>query len=81
MTEAKSELTVRVEDVLKRLVAPAMELDGTGIEVVAVEDGIASVRLGDVCASCPATLMTVITGMEAELRKHVPEIEMIEAVA
>jgi len=48
--------------------------------VVAVEDGIASVRLAGVCASCPSSLMTVVTGMEAELRKHVPEVEMIEAV-
>lgn len=81
MTTTAADLRGRVEDALKRHVAPAMELDGTGIEVVAVENGIASVRLGEVCASCPATLMTVITGMEAELRKHVPEVEMIEAVA
>ena len=81
MNTTKSELATRVEDALKRHVAPAMELDGTGIEVVAVENGVASVRLGEVCASCPATLMTIITGMEAELRRHVPEVEMIEAVA
>jgi len=31
MTVAKSELAARVEDALKRLVAPAMELDGSGI--------------------------------------------------
>lgn len=80
MSAPQSELAARVEDVLKRLVAPAMELDGSGIEVVVVADGIASVRLAGVCASCPASLMTVVTGMEAELRAHVPEVEMIEAV-
>jgi len=80
MNAPRTELAARVEDVLKRVVAPAMELDGSGIEVVAVEDGIASVRVAGVCASCPSSLMTVVTGMEAELRKHVPEVEMIEAV-
>jgi Fe-S cluster biogenesis protein NfuA len=80
MTAPQSELAARVEDALKRFVAPAMELDGSGIEVVAVEDGIASVRLAGVCASCPSSLMTVVTGMEAELKKHVPEIDIIEAV-
>jgi len=80
MNAPRTELAARVEDVLKRVVAPAMELDGGSIEVVAVEDGIASVRLAGVCASCPSSLMTVVTGMEAELRKHVPEVEMIEAV-
>ena len=32
------------------------------------------------CAGCPATIMTVITSLESELRKLVPEVEVIEAV-
>ena len=43
-------------------------------------DGIASVRLTGVCAGCPATIMTVITSLEEELRKKVPEVEILEAV-
>jgi Fe-S cluster biogenesis protein NfuA len=50
------------------------------IEVVAVEDGIASVRLAGACASCPASLTTLILGLEQELKKHVPEVDIIEAV-
>ena len=80
MTAPKSELAARVEDALRRHVAPAMELDGREIEVVAVADGIASVRLAGACASCPATIPMLITGLEAELRKHVPEVDIIEAV-
>lgn len=80
MSVGKSELALKVEDALKRYAAPAMELDGREIEVVEVENGIASVRLGAVCASCPATLMTVISGLEAELRKYVPEVDILEAV-
>jgi Fe-S cluster biogenesis protein NfuA len=33
-----------------------------------------------VCAGCPATIMTVITSLEEELRKRVPEVEILEAV-
>ncbi len=51
-----------------------------GRRVVDFEDGIAQVRLSGACAGCPATIMTVITGLEAELRKRVPEVEVIEAV-
>lgn len=74
------DLRSRVEDALRVHAAPAMALDGGGIEVVEVADGIASVRLSGACAGCPATIMTIITGLEHELRKHVPEVDMIEAV-
>ena len=70
----------RVSDALKTHIAPALELDGSGIEVVEVADGIASVRLSGVCSGCPATIMTIITQLEQELKRHVPEIEFLEAV-
>ena len=70
----------RVQEVLRTRVAPAMELDGSEIEVLEIFNGIASVRLGAICSSCPATLMTVISGMEQELRRHLPEIEILESV-
>jgi Fe-S cluster biogenesis protein NfuA len=38
------------------------------------------VRLNGVCSGCPATVMFLIRGMEEELRRHVPEIEYLEAV-
>ena len=70
----------RVEHALKAEIAPALLLDGNGIEVLGVSDGIARVRLTGVCAGCPATIMTVITSLEDELRKRVPEVEVLEAV-
>jgi Fe-S cluster biogenesis protein NfuA len=70
----------RVEHALKHDIAPALSLDGNGIDVLEVENGIASVRLTGVCAGCPATIMTVITGLENELRRLVPEVEILEAV-
>jgi Fe-S cluster biogenesis protein NfuA len=70
----------RVETALRAEIAPALALDGNGIEVLDVTDGIAQVRLTGACAGCPATIMTVITSLEDELRKRVPEVEVIEAV-
>lgn len=43
--------------------------------------GVVRISLGTVCMACPSTIMTVIVGIEQELRKHVPEIEYVEAVA
>lgn len=75
-----TDLRSRVEHALKTDIAPALMLDGNGIEVLDVSDGIAQVRLSGACAGCPATIMTVITSLESELRKHVPEVDVIEAV-
>ena len=74
------DLRARVEQALKGDVASALLVDGNGIEVLDVANGIAQVRLSGTCAGCPATIMTVITSLEAELRKRVPEVEVIEAV-
>jgi Fe-S cluster biogenesis protein NfuA len=75
-----SDLRARVEHALKHDIAPALLLDGNGIEVVEVSNGIASVRLTGVCAGCPATILTILTSLEDELRKKVPEVEVLETV-
>jgi Fe-S cluster biogenesis protein NfuA len=74
------DLRSRVEHALKHEIAPALTLDGTGIEVLDVTDGIAQVRLTGVCGGCPVTIMTVITSLEDELRRHVPGVEILEVV-
>jgi Fe-S cluster biogenesis protein NfuA len=74
------ELKMRVARVLAEQVGPALAMDGSAIEVMDVCDGVVQVRLGGVCSGCPATVMTVMMGIEQELRKHVPEVEYLEAV-
>jgi Fe-S cluster biogenesis protein NfuA len=74
------ELKERVEHALKAEIAPALLLDGAGIEVLEVANGIASVRLSVRAPGCPATIMTVLTSLEDELRKKVPEVEILEAI-
>jgi len=74
------DLKARIEHALKADIAPALALDGNGIEVLAVSDGIAQVRLTGACAGCPATIMTIITSLEDQLRKAVPEVEVLEVV-
>ena len=72
-------LLTRVDHALRTEVFPALGFDGGGIEVLGVENGIASVRLGS-CGGCPATLLSVVTQLEQELRRHVPEVEILEVV-
>lgn len=74
------DLRARVEAVLRTEAAPALELDGTAIEVLDVDRGCARVRLNGACAGCPATVMFLVRGLEEELRRRVPEVEYLEAV-
>jgi len=74
------ELKSRVEKVLQSEVAPALEINGASLEVLAVEDGVVRLRLNGACAGCPATIMSLIMGIEQELRQRIPEIEYLEAV-
>jgi Fe-S cluster biogenesis protein NfuA len=74
------DLKERVTQVLAEEVGPALSLDGTAIEVVDVTDGVVQVRLSNVCAGCPSTIMTVVMGLEQELRQRIPEIEYLEAL-
>jgi Fe-S cluster biogenesis protein NfuA len=74
------ELRERTQQILREEVAPALELDGTGLEVLDVTDGVARVRLSGACAGCPATIHILIHGIEQELRSRLPEIEYLEAV-
>jgi Fe-S cluster biogenesis protein NfuA len=76
----ESDLRARVEWVLRTEAAPALELDGTAIEVIDIDRGCVRVRLHGSCAGCPATVMFLIRGLEEELRRRVPEVEYLEAV-
>jgi Fe-S cluster biogenesis protein NfuA len=74
------ELKDRVAEVLAQHAAPALDLDGTHIDVLDVTDGIARLRLGGVCGGCPASIMAAVMGLEELLRRHLPEVRGIEAV-
>jgi Fe-S cluster biogenesis protein NfuA len=74
------DLKDRVARVLAEEIGPALQMDGTLIDVLDVTDGVARLRLGGVCGGCPSTIMMVINGIEQELRRHVPEVEYVEAV-
>ena len=80
MPNASSDLCERLRRVLVDEIGPALQLDGTAIEVLDVTDGVARIRLGGVCAGCPSTIMTIVTGLEEELRRRLPEIDYLEAV-
>ncbi len=79
-TNSALDLRQRVAKVIAEHVAPLLQMDGSAIEVVSVENGVVQVRLGGVCGCCPGSVQAVILFLEDELRRHLPEIEYLEAV-
>lgn len=73
-------LKQRVVAAIAKDVAPALGMDGALLEVLDVDDGVARIRLNGACGCCPSSVMTVVHGIEQELRKRVPEIEYVEAI-
>jgi Fe-S cluster biogenesis protein NfuA len=69
----------RVEKALQTI-RPALQADGGDIELVAVEGNVVKVRLRGACGSCPMAAMTLKQGVEAHLKKLVPEVSRVEAV-
>jgi len=74
------DLKERVAQVLAESIGPALQLDGSAIEVLEVSGGVARLWLGAVCSGCPSSIMAVIMGIEQELRRLVPEVEYVEAI-
>ncbi len=61
-------------------IRPSLQADGGNVELVDVENGIVKVRLTGACAGCPMSQMTLKQGIEAYIKKEVPEILSVEAV-
>jgi Fe-S cluster biogenesis protein NfuA len=56
-----------VEEILASI-RPAMQADGGDVQLVAVQDGVVSVRLRGMCLCCPSASLTLKHGIERTLR-------------
>jgi Fe-S cluster biogenesis protein NfuA len=74
-------LRARIEAVLDEYVRPGLRADGGEIELVGIDaDNIVQVRLQGACQGCPSAVITLTMGVEAELKRRIPEIRFLEAV-
>lgn len=69
----------KIEEALK-LIRPVLQGDGGDVELVDVTDGVVKVRLKGACCGCPMSQMTLTRGVEATIKKAVPEVKRVEAV-
>ncbi len=71
--------TEQVEHILER-VRPYLKADGGDIQLVRLDGNSADVRLTGRCAGCPSAHMTLYMGIEAALRRAIPEFGAIRLV-
>ena len=69
----------KVEKALSEI-RPHLQADGGDVELVEVENGIVKVKLTGACGGCPMSQMTLKQGIEAHIKKSIPEIVSVESV-
>ena len=73
-------LRERVQVVLD-MIRPAVQSDGGDLELVDVDDeGNVQIRFHGACVGCPSSIMTLQTGIERNLKSHVPGVNTVVAV-
>jgi len=68
------ELRRRVEDILQREVMPSVASHGGSVKVVDVQQNVVMLQLGGGCQGCASASATLKYGVEAAIRRAVPEI-------
>ena len=80
MGNTKEELDQKIKNVIEQ-VRPYLQQDGGDISFVELtEDNIVNVELHGACGSCPFSTMTLKNGVEATLKKAIPEIKEVVAI-
>ena len=62
-------------------IRPFLASDGGDISLVSIEkDSLVKVQLHGACVSCTVNQMTLKSGVEMIIKKHVPEIQKVVSV-
>ncbi|RUA09925.1 MAG: NifU family protein [Flavobacteriia bacterium] len=70
--EIRKKVEIALEDIRPYLIA-----DGGNISLISIVDNTVTVRLEGTCAGCKVNQLTLKNGVEATIKKYVPEIERV----
>lgn len=74
------EIKVNVQKALDEI-RPFLQSDGGDIKLVDIEnDTLVKVQLEGACVGCSVNQMTLKSGVEMTIKKHVPQIEKVISV-
>lgn len=75
-----NEIREKVEAALAEI-RPFLQSDGGDITLISIENGSVKVRLEGNCVGCSVNQMTLKSGVEMTIKKHVPQIEEVINIA
>lgn len=74
-----AEIVVKIKDMLKTYVQPAVEMDGGNIEFKGFENGVVKLVMQGACSGCPSSTVTLKAGIEGMLKRMIPQVKEVEA--
>jgi NFU1 iron-sulfur cluster scaffold homolog, mitochondrial len=75
----KNETEHKIVEVLEQYIRPAVEQDGGLITFQSFENGTVTVQLKGSCSGCPSSTVTLKAGIEALLKRLVPQVKEVVA--
>jgi Fe-S cluster biogenesis protein NfuA len=73
-------LNQQVEEIINQI-RPQLQADGGDIRFVELTpDNVVKVELQGACGSCPHSKITLKQGVEALIKKYIPEIQSVEDI-
>ena len=73
-------LNQRVEEIINQI-RPQLQADGGDIRFVELTtNNVVKVELQGACGSCPHSKITLKQGVEALIKKYIPEIQSVEDI-
>lgn len=69
----KDEVENKIIEILEQYIRPAVEQDGGLITFKDLKDGIVTVQMRGSCSGCPSSTMTLKAGIEALLKRLLPD--------
>ena len=75
----KKTIENNIENALDEI-RPFLKNDGGDISLVAIEDTTVKVKSEGACSTCTVNQMTLKSGVEMIIKKHVPHIENVISV-
>lgn len=75
------DVVARIKELLENYVKPAVEMDGGAISFRGYESGTVSLMLQGSCSGCPSSMITLKSGIEAMMKRMIPEVKEVVAEA
>ena len=76
-----TDVVVRIKELLENYVKPAVEMDGGAISFRGFEEGTVTLMLQGSCSGCPSSMITLKSGIEAMMKRMIPEVKEVVAEA